>query len=172
SVKQGIGALIALCLVCGCEPAMIADAGDPGADGAIDAGPVTLCAADRDCDDGRFCNGLERCMPGAGGAAADGCMPGMSPCAEGEICEEDHDRCSPDACSDGGDADGDGDRRPECGGGDCNDEDGSINSGVNERCDPDGADEDCNPRTSHDEDANDGARAGDGCGDPRCCPRR
>ena len=83
---------------------------DPRPDGSrLDAGAVTICAADSHCDDALFCTGLERCLPGAEGAGADGCVPGAVPCAAEQICEEHAARCVSDECSDGGDADEDGD---------------------------------------------------------------
>ncbi len=53
------------------------------------------CMVDADCDDFRFCNGIEAC-------ADDGtCVPSRSPCMDGEFCNELTDRCG--ACI--GDAD-------------------------------------------------------------------
>jgi len=46
------------------------------------------CAADAECDDGRFCNGAERCTP------AGACVAGRAPdCFDGNV-------CTSDACSD------------------------------------------------------------------------
>ncbi len=142
---------------------------DPRPDGSrLDAGAVTICAADGHCDDGLFCTGLERCMPGAEGAGADGCVPGAAPCAADQICDEHAARCVDDECTDGGDADGDGDRRPACGGGDCDDDNGGVNSNLDEMCDPAGINEDCNPLTIQNEMTRDGDRDDDGYIDTRC----
>ncbi len=48
----------------------------------------TLCDEHADCDDGKFCNGEERCL----GAA---CAAGTNPCANNEICNEAADACLP-----------------------------------------------------------------------------
>src|SRR4051812_25361481 len=61
---------------------------------AGDAG--TVCAMDRECDDAVFCNGVERCAPGAPGANVRGCVAALpaSPCATDEICSEATERCT------------------------------------------------------------------------------
>lgn len=70
------------------------------------------CSSAAECDDGRFCNGAERCAPGEPGASPDtGCAAGTPPrCDDGvgctvDACDEDADRCAfePDdgACDDG-----------------------------------------------------------------------
>lgn len=55
------------------------------------------CMADNDCDDGRFCNGQERCLAGA-------CVSGPLPCPD-DLCDEFGDGCVecllPSACDDG-----------------------------------------------------------------------
>ncbi|HJL19702.1 MAG TPA: hypothetical protein RMH99_28830 [Sandaracinaceae bacterium LLY-WYZ-13_1] len=98
----------------------------PEVDAGRDAGAI--CARLADCDDGLYCNGAETCAPGDEGAGPDGCVAGTLPCEGDEICNEEEDACERDDCSDGGDADGDGDARPSCGGNDCDDEDGTIHS--------------------------------------------
>ena len=45
-----------------------------------------VCEQDSDCDDGAFCNGAEMCVEGS-------CAAGSSPCSEGQVCDEDNDRC-------------------------------------------------------------------------------
>jgi len=44
------------------------------------------CLADADCDDGRFCSGVERCRNGA-------CLPGEDPCAD-RMCNESTRQCA------------------------------------------------------------------------------
>ncbi|MEC7520368.1 MAG: putative metal-binding motif-containing protein [Myxococcota bacterium] len=138
--------------------------------GPEDAGPV--CERDRDCDDGLYCTGVERCAPGDTAADASGCVAGSAPCAASEICEEDAEMCREDVCSDGpsmdGDADGDGDPRPSCGGTDCDDADPRRYGTAQEVCDAEGVDEDCDATTIHDETARDGDRDGDGFIDVAC----
>lgn len=168
------GLKIALCLglgfvaSCGGDPMTGLDGGPGDAavvpmDTGVDAGPVELCAAHSDCDNGDYCDGDETCRPGEPGAGADDCLPGTSPCGAGEVCEEDADRCVLETCADP-DADGDGDARPACGGNDCDDENGSVHSGAQEVCDDAGLDEDCDPTTNHNDRVglNDGDRDGDG----------
>ncbi|MDQ3033442.1 MAG: hypothetical protein M3Y87_13570, partial [Myxococcota bacterium] len=46
----------------------------PLPDAATDA-TVATCASPADCDDGVYCNGAERCAPGALEADAFGCAP-------------------------------------------------------------------------------------------------
>jgi len=58
---------------------------DGAADATTDAAPVA-CTADGECDDGRFCNGVETC-------AAEACVAGSSPCGAGESCNEAEARC-------------------------------------------------------------------------------
>jgi hypothetical protein len=66
-----------------------------------DSGP-TLCAGDPECSDGLFCNGEERCNPGAEGADERGCVNAESgPCAEGTSCDEATDKCV--SCTDNAD---------------------------------------------------------------------
>lgn len=167
-MNQWMRALAVLATVSACGPEGPTDGGPSQADASQDATTVTLCTADADCDDGRFCNGFERCMPGAEGAEPNGCVAGTPPCEEEDFCHEESQLCLPDVCADGGDADGDGDARPECGGGDCDDENPNVHSHATEWCDPDGVDEDCDPRTIHNEQTRDGDQDGDGFIDRRC----
>ena len=99
------------------------DGGGGRGDSGRDAGHTSTCSRDSDCDDGLYCTGVERCMPGASAAGADGCVAGTAPCTSTQTCDEATSNCTDNACADGGDADGDGDPRPECGGHDCNDDD-------------------------------------------------
>lgn len=53
-----------------------------------DACTVPECVFDADCDDGRFCNGLERCSDCV-------CESGEEPCRDDQVCDEDIDECQP-----------------------------------------------------------------------------
>ncbi|MCB9613996.1 MAG: hypothetical protein H6722_16270 [Sandaracinus sp.] len=138
----------------GAKPPDAASAPDGGSDAS-----VPVCSAASECDDGRFCNGEERCEPGASGANAFGCVEGDAPCMR---CDEDTDTCR--GCDVEPDADGDGYEDVACGGLDCDDSDRNVSPGATERCDPDGVDEDCDPATFgfRDQDM-------DGFADARCC---
>ena len=161
---------------CGGEPAgcpmgtrQLADGGCalPDAGPTQDSGPSTTpCTRASDCDDGMFCNGVERCEPGSSGADARGCVAAATPCMASQMCDEDLDLCVTD-CSDP-DADVDGDRALGCGGGDCDDTDPAVNSLTNEVCDDHGVNEDCNWMTIHNTETNDGDRDGDRHIDDRC----
>jgi hypothetical protein len=121
-------------------------------DAAVD-GPS--CA--RTCDDGVYCNGLERCAPGEVGADGDGCLASDPPC-EGR-CDEVERSCG--ACDD---ADADGANDAACGGTDCDDTAALVFPGATEICDAAGTDEDCDPTTYGVRDAD-----GDGFADGTCC---
>ncbi len=55
---------------------------------------MRACNTDNDCDDHVFCNGVEHCMPGATGAAANGCVPPSQPaCVASQVCSESMQRC-------------------------------------------------------------------------------
>ncbi|MCZ7685214.1 MAG: MopE-related protein [Sandaracinaceae bacterium] len=121
------------------------------------------CASDADCDDGLFCNGPERCAPGTVGANRFGCAAAAEPaCLLAQVCDEAERRCTTQ-CELTGDADGDGHDAIECGGDDCDDADASRSPGAVEVCDS-GHDEDCDPLTVGDRDAD-----GDGHVDALCC---
>jgi hypothetical protein len=48
-----------------------------------------VCRVDADCDDGRMCNGQERCAPGARGADVRGCVAGTPmTCPVNQVCVE------------------------------------------------------------------------------------
>jgi hypothetical protein len=127
----------------------------------IDAG-AEICTADSVCDDGRFCNGAERCSPGAAGADARGCVLGEMACGAGVACDEAARECA-GPCSEP-DADGDGHAAIECGGDDCDDTDPDRFPSNTEICDLEGHDEDCDPRTFGLRDLD-----GDRIDDARCC---
>jgi hypothetical protein len=103
------------------------------------------CGTDQDCNDYVFCNGAERCMPGAPGEDAHGCIaPSSPPCLVGQTCSESAQRCvSPS----GSDDDHDGHRALIGGGDDCDDHDANNFPGNYEVWDSADHDEDCNPRT-------------------------
>jgi hypothetical protein len=128
-----------------------ADAG--GFDPDDDAG-MTGCA--EVCDDGDFCNGVERCVAGA-------CVDGEPPCAGELRCDAENERCLSASCETP-DADGDGEAAIACGGADCDDSDPDVRPGATEVCDLEGIDEDCDPTTVGERDAD-----GDGAIDFACC---
>ncbi|MEO0323756.1 MAG: putative metal-binding motif-containing protein [Myxococcota bacterium] len=117
------------------------------------------CTADIACDDGRFCNGTESCAPASPDANERGCVSGTDPCAGAE-CDEAARTCAPDCI----DEDRDGARASACGGTDCDDSDPRRFPGNTEVCDPEGIDEDCDPRTFGVRDAD-----GDSAPDALCC---
>lgn len=121
----------------------------------------SICGADRDCDDGLFCTGTERCMPGAAGADALGCVTTPA-CAAPLVCSETTDACT-STCPD---ADRDGHTEVSCGGDDCDDTAASAHPGATEVCDAQGVDEDCDPSTLGDTDAD-----ADGYVSAACCNR-
>jgi len=156
-------------VACAGEPAP-GDAG--GADAAqteLDSGPaVSDCARDRDCDDDRFCNGAERCLPGDPAADARGGVAAEPPCPSSRG-DDREDRC--ESCSAAeSDRDGDGDPSTACGGTDCDDDDGRRFGGAVEVCDAMHVDEDCDETTLHDSSTPGvaGDRDGDGHVDRSC----
>ena len=122
-----------------------------------DAG-VRSCEDSEDCDDGVFCNGVERCVEAVCVAT-----PG---CRESQECDEAAERCVT-RCDRTEDADGDGARAVECGGNDCDDSNPDRQPGTLEICDVDQVDEDCDPSTFGFRDLD-----GDGVGDSACCNAR
>jgi alpha-tubulin suppressor-like RCC1 family protein len=144
--------VIALLLVSGCDGSPPEDDGGPGA-----------CVDDAMCDDGLFCNGVETCLPSAPEADATGCVRADAPCVAGQRCDEDADMCLSN-CAVVPDADGDGVDGIECGGSDCDDTNPSRYPGATELCDTANVDEDCDPTTFGDRDAD-----GDGYVDQACC---
>jgi hypothetical protein len=121
------------------------------------------CGNDSDCSDGLYCNGVERCNPGAKSADERGCVKaGSGPCDEGKSCDEKADKCI--ACDENTDVDGDNHKSIACGGDDCDDNDPNRYPGNVELCDADNHDEDCDPTTFGDKDSD-----GDGEVDAKCC---
>jgi len=122
---------------------------EPGAVCLEDADGCAVCTRDIDCNDGVFCNGEERCTPGASDANGRGCAPSITghACAAGQVCNEANDVCL-NRCEAEGTADGDGDGvdAMECGGSDCDDRDANRFPGNKELCDAN-HDEDCDPTT-------------------------
>lgn len=106
------------------------------------------CVNDSDCNDGVWCNGVERCHAGQ-------CQAGIRPCKTGTQCDETTDSCSV-PCEDK-------DKDGVCAVDDCDDNDARRFPGNIEICDSQGIDEDCNVRTvgNLDED-------GDGFISPTC----
>jgi alpha-tubulin suppressor-like RCC1 family protein len=135
-----------LSLVASCESPMTSppDARN-AADGSMDGGTSTpVCVVDDDCADEVFCNGAERCMPGATDADERGCVEATTgACAEGEDCDEEASTCDRRCV----DADADGHGAIACGGDDCDDADANRFPGNLEVCDSTAHDEDCNPET-------------------------
>lgn len=139
--------------------------GDADSDSDSDGDETpTTCSSDGACDDGEFCNGVERCDPEAEGADGLGCIAAVdAPCGENEVCDEDDDECVVDDCLEP-DRDGDSHDRTSCGGDDCDDDDSIRFPGNPEICDADDHDEDCNDRTFGFSDLDD-----DGYVDSECC---
>jgi len=160
-----------------------AGAPNAGAAGQMASG----CARDSDCYDGKFCNGEERCVLGAGGDVAR-CQPSQTEaCVQGSLCDEALARCvsacsvavaanveflpslarsSPISAANplislavGCDADGDG----VCFQFDCDDYDVGRFPGNPEVCDLGNVDEDCNSSTYGDDMDGDGFVSGTCC---------
>ncbi|MDQ3035917.1 MAG: MopE-related protein, partial [Myxococcota bacterium] len=91
------------------------------------------------------------------------CAPLPSPCMASQRCIEAEARCV-SSCAVSPDADGDGVDALECGGADCDDADPLRHPGAVEVCDATDHDEDCNPATFGERDAD-----GDTFFDAACC---
>jgi hypothetical protein len=124
--------------------------------------PGHTCGVDSDCSDNVFCDGVERCMPGAAGADGCGCIAAnpATACLATQTCNEAEQRC--EQCRT--DADGDGHISMECGGDDCDDNDPDRFPGNTEVCDDANHDEDCDPTTYGERDMD-----GDQFFDAKCC---
>ncbi len=117
-----IGTTLFACGRLGYEP--LDSDGSPGPD----SGPVG-CTTDANCDDGRYCNGVEAC--GVDGT----CGPSSGdPCDVVLVCDESTDACL-DRCDVTPDFDLDGFAATACGGTDCDDDRGWIFPGAPEACD-------------------------------------
>jgi len=124
---------------------------------------ITPCTQDDDCDDAVFCNGAERCLPRAPDADERGCTgPAVADPCSGRACHETARTCGT-VCED---ADQDGETAAACGGTDCDDHDAMRGASLAEVCDASDLDEDCNPATFGERDAD-----GDGYLDASCCNR-
>jgi hypothetical protein len=114
---------------------------------------TATCVVDGECTDHIFCNGAERCRPGAPGAQPNGCIRAnpMDPCGN-SLCRERELRCWVPQIDD--DHDGHSalrivlpSGREGRGGDDCNDNDSNEFPGNFEHWDTADHDEDCNPNT-------------------------
>ncbi|MCB9519264.1 MAG: putative metal-binding motif-containing protein [Myxococcales bacterium] len=143
------------------------DPGTDGGPGAMDAtGPWDAggCRSDEACDDGLFCNGVERCVEAACEHTEPvDCDDGVA-CTD-DVCSEDDAECVHVAA----DADGDGVADAACRdaaglslGTDCDDGDADRFPDNPERCD-DGHDEDCDPSTVGDLDADSDGHVSSAC---------
>jgi hypothetical protein len=112
-------------------------------------GTIPQCTTDQSCTNNVFCDGVERCMPGAAGADGRGCVAGPgNPCQANQVCQEGSQRCVSNCPSP--DTDGDGHRSQSCGGDDCDDSDPNRFPGNPEVCIANVQmwhDEDCDPMT-------------------------
>lgn len=101
--------------------AELCDGIDNDCNGTADEGVACACTADADCDDGRFCNGPERCTTGSCVAGAppvclEACDPALNACVQVRpavpICGNGLVE-SGEGCDDGNDVAGDG-CEPNC----------------------------------------------------------
>ena len=141
-----LGWVLIVCAGCGDDDGGSVDLGVDGGD---------RCQVDLDCDDGLFCNGVERCFPGGSMQDERGCVPGDDPCGATDTCDE-----TAGMCVDCVDVDDDG----SCASEDCDDSDPDRSPLRTEICDAGNVDEDCDDTTfgTRDDD-------GDGEVDASCC---
>jgi hypothetical protein len=99
-----------------------------------------VCSYNLQCDDGKWCNGAERCSNGCCGPALEVPCDSHSACITDQ-CDEASRTCSQTQVTPQ-DVDGDGQLSPGCGGLDCDDRKADIFTGAPEKCD--GFDNDCN----------------------------
>lgn len=124
---------------------------DAGGDANADSSCVgaDCCERDEDCDNGVFCDGVERCL-------ASTCVSGDRVACDDDIactadlCDEDNRSCTflpPDADDDGHADRACLDENDQPLGDDCDDANALRYPGNTEVCDGEGFDEDCDPRT-------------------------
>ncbi|HEY8428254.1 MAG TPA: putative metal-binding motif-containing protein, partial [Sandaracinaceae bacterium] len=160
SITRITSVVIASFVVWACDGPAAPDGGGGPMDGGGEGGTTFTCSRDSDCGDRSLFCADWRCRPGEPGTDARGCIDLGPPC-DGGACDEEADRCGvPSWCTEGrdgclapGDCDGDGEPATECGGHDCDDSDGNRYPGNPEVCDAEHRDEDCDPTTLGDTDA-------------------
>lgn len=133
-------------------------------DAAVEDGALP-CRSAGDCDDERFCNGMERCDPASPEGDVLGCVAGTPPCGT-DTCDESGAGCSSCLVRD---ADGDGAAAIRCGGDDCDDADARRLPGGLEVCDSEGHDEDCDATTWGDVDLDGDGEVGSACCNDAIC---
>jgi len=162
--------LLCILSIAACGDDAASDGGGSLPDAAVEAPPVFMCNLDGDCDDGVFCNGRETCVVNGRDKICASAEP--VDCDDGVACTTD--RCDEDQQScvfETGDSDGDGHLPAGCIsaegapiGDDCDDTDANRFPGNPEVCDLGHHDEDCDPTTFGDRDAD-----ADGHLDAACC---
>ncbi len=105
----------------------------------VDAEVGKACSSAGECDDGKWCNGPERCLGGFCAPAIEGPCTSHSACVT-DTCAEATKTCTHTPTT-GLDVDGDGHLALGCGGDDCDDKDPTVYKGALELCD--GKDNDC-----------------------------
>lgn len=121
-------------------------------------GKPQMCTSSAQCSDGIYCNGEEICTAREGRTGV--CVAGDAPCSGPDSdCSEVNQVCY-GTCPDD---DGDGYQAASCGGTDCDDTNPNRFPGNAEVCDAQNLDEDCDPTTVGELDAD-----GDGFTDMAC----